>query len=355
MRAAWLEPHDQFEGVGAHEMNPRYDHVDGDDSEDNFEHDMRSGLKMAPVKFLRAQTMTPALTPIRLDGADLAHYQFDAGPIDWDAYVRACWFGMTKLTQSIGYLDPTSARIRQSMRVVAVGVRGVYHWLSSTTDPEQQAWWFLKNFGEGEHEFAALDDEEHGVNVDKTLGWLEPVEAKLKRPSPVYSGAFVAGGTIWTDPRVRESKYGLRPMMLAAYTTETKALALPGVAAHPWSSWQFSSSGPVPGITGRCDMNRVDARAAFELAAGLGHPSPTFPPVHQEDDMKLLTNGEPRDMADGHGLWEAGKVMFKLVEGPGPEDDVAVHLPDTPKGRASAAARGVPQPMSNVDLDALTT
>ena len=28
-RAPWLEPHDQFEGVGAHELNPRYTHVDG--------------------------------------------------------------------------------------------------------------------------------------------------------------------------------------------------------------------------------------------------------------------------------------------------------------------------------------
>jgi hypothetical protein len=28
MRAPWLEPHDEFEGVGAHELNSRYTPVD---------------------------------------------------------------------------------------------------------------------------------------------------------------------------------------------------------------------------------------------------------------------------------------------------------------------------------------
>lgn len=278
-RAPWLEPHDLFEGVGAHELNPRYDHVDGGGFDPAITVAAAPALWAArtEVALARATIVQP-----RLDGPDVSHHQYDAGPLEWlNVAAAPCWWGMTKLTQSTGYLDPTSQRSRLSMNATGFTHRGLYHWLSSTTDPQKQAAWFLANLGElGGGEFGALDDEEAGVTVDWSLGWLEAVEKVTRRPQGVYTGAYVAGGTIWTDERIREGLYGPRPMMLAAYTTEAKARALPGVAAHPWSSWQFSSNGPVPGVTGRCDMNRLDDRAVFDHAAGLdiAPPVATIPP-----------------------------------------------------------------------------
>lgn len=362
-RAPWLEAHDEFEGVGAHELNPRYDHVDGDP--DTWDAAMRAAgeVTMATPALRRAQGLLSAATlaaavPIRLDGADTSHWQYDAGPLDWAAVaaIPTSWCSF-KATQSISAVDPTFTRARAETKAQpALIYRGPYHWLSSTTDPEQQAAHYLATIGGlDEGEFAPLDAEEAGVDVDKALGWLLYVEARTRRPSPVYTGAFVAGGRIWTDPRIRESKYGPRPMELAAYTIEAKARALPGVAANPWSSWQYSSNGPVAGVTGRCDMNRVDNFAAFDLAAGRNAapatpptpvipPESTPPPTDQEvDDMatNIVCNAEPM-----FGL-DPTKVKFKV----GP-DFKLTHLTPT-QWKALGSDEGVP--LTNAEISELGT
>lgn len=288
-RAPWLEAHDEFEGVGAHELNPRYEHVDG------------GGWDQALAELGQPVVHTPALLraralvaqSIRFDGPDVAHYQYDQAPIDWPAVARApAVWGATKLTQSIRYLDPTANRSRLSMNAVGIRHRGLYHWLSSTTDVGHQAVWFQAQVGVLTiGEFAMIDAEEAGITVDMVVAWCELVEAATRRPCAVYTGAFVAGGTIWQSPRVRISRWGLRPMILAAYTTEARARALPGVAANPWHSWQYSSNGPVPGVTGRCDMNRVDDSAIYDLAAGITSvvvepPTPPTPVIPGESNQE---------------------------------------------------------------------
>lgn len=80
-------------------------------------------------------------------------------------------------------------------------------------------------------------------------------------------------------------------------------------------------------------------------------PTPSFPSVSQEDDMRLLTNGEPRDINDGHGPYPAGVVFYELDQA----DNVS-HIEGTARGIAIVNARGGPagaQKVSNVDLDAL--
>src|SRR5207244_4120076 len=165
--------------------------------------------------------------------------------------IPTTWFAC-KATQSVRYLDPTFRRFRTEAAALNFRAVGLYHWLSPTSDPAAQAAWFLSSTdGLDVGEFAMLDAEEIGITAGQCLAWCEAVESFTHRPCAVYTGAFVAGGTVWQSTRLRTGKYGARPMILAAYTTEAKAKALPGVQAYPWSSWQYSSSGPVPGITGR--------------------------------------------------------------------------------------------------------
>jgi hypothetical protein len=201
-RAPWLEAHSEFEGVGAHELNGRYEHVDGD-------------------------------------------------PASWDTALRA------------------SAEATLAVTPALRRAQGLLSAAMLTTAPH--------------------------------------------RPCTVYSGAFVAGGTIWTDPRIREGEYGRRPTALAAYTTEAKARALPGVAQHPWSSWQFSSNGPVPGVTGRCDMNRCDDTAIFDLAAGITHSTVTEATTAtvQEDTVMYISNSETRTATSS----DPGHAWFELMPG----------------------------------------
>lgn len=285
-RAPWLEDHDAFEGVGAHELNPRYAHVDGFGWDQALADHIESlSTDQLPALAQARRILSLSAVPIRLDGPDVSHHNYDAGPLDWDQVAAApCTFGASKLTQSTGYLDPTGAHSRAEMARVKLRHRGLYHWLSSTTDVIGQALWFLKNLGPLlPGEYTMLDAEEAGITQAKCLQWCLIVEAHTKRPVVIYTGAYVAGGTIWQNTELRHSVYGVRPFILAAYTTEAKAKALPGVKAYPWQAWQFSSNGPVPGVTGRCDMNRRDDTDAFDLAAGVTlSPVPTT-----EDDMKI--------------------------------------------------------------------
>lgn len=288
MQAIWLEDHDQFEGIGAHPENPRFTWIPEDAVAAGFDAiidtsynvDEMAGLKRRAILLELAATI-----PIRLDGPDVSHYQYDYSEIDWVTVlsIPTIW-AATKLTQSTSYFDPTAAKSRRGMQQ---RYRGLYHWVSSSTDPYSQAQWFLKNLGKlAVGEFAMLDCEEAGVTVAKILVVAEVIEAVTQRPCAIYTGAFVAGGTIWRSSDIRNSKYGKRPMILAAYTSEARAKTICEFAIHPWHSWQYSSNGPVAGITGRCDMNRVDDTTIYDLACGFGiivEPKPPVetPPVAQ--------------------------------------------------------------------------
>jgi len=228
----------------------------------------------------------------RLDGIDVSHYQ---GHVDWHAAAAAgIWWGAAKATQSISYLDPTFTTNRLGMFSAGLRHRGLYHWLDHASDPFAQANWYLTKIGQLDvGEFALLDAEEVGITVSEVLQWCSIIEAHTLRPVAVYSGAYVAAGSIWTDPRVRTSPYGPRPMALAAYVNEAAALALPGVATHPWDSWQFTSGASAPYVPTRFDGNRVDHPAAYDLAAGLNQPpAPTPTPAEEEDSMDIVTNSE---------------------------------------------------------------
>lgn len=361
MRAAFLEDHLAFEGVGAHEFNRRYDPVD------EGEHDASIIATPATMPALFAARSFAALTagPIRFGGADISHYQYDqaaavGAAINWTMLVAASfdsWFGF-KLSQSTSYTDPTARRSRLAGKASGFRWRLPYHWLSSTTDPEQQAQHYLDALEQTggmpeDGEPVMLDDEEGGVTVAKSLGWLEYVEARTKRSSAVYTGAYVAGGTIWQSTAIREGKYGPRPMILAAYTTESKARALPGVAAYPWSSWQYSSNGPVPGVVGRCDCNRIDDREVYDLAAGLrdtpapieANPAPdpglpTIPATSSEDDMPaIVTNSDAYDDERGHH--DAKSTKWEYIGGE------RVHIP-LAYWNGLGAPEGNPRPYAEI-------
>lgn len=248
----------------------------------------------------------------RFDGADLSHYQDDAGPIDWPTLRANSWWCATKATQGARSTDPTFTEHRRQMGLQRFTHQLFYHWLSPNVDPHTQADHYLDTvLPLTPPEGAMLDAEEAGITVDQVLAWCETVEAITMRPAAVYTGAYTAGGTIWQSTKVRHSAYGPRPMHLAAYTTEAEALKLPGVKAYPWSAWQYSSNGPVPGVVGRCDMNRIDNIAHYDTACGVFTPVP--PPPLEDDDVKPLYFSI-EDAPGGLYLWVPGAQPFAFVD-----------------------------------------
>lgn len=241
----------------------------------------------------------------RLDGIDIAHYQWDQGPVDLGtvAAIPTFWLA-TKATQSTTYVDPTFAKARTAAHAAGFTHVGLYHWLSSITDPVMQADHFLDSIGTlRPGEFAMLDAEERGITADGCVAFCERVEQVTRRPVVVYSGLYVSGGIIWRSTPLRASQYGPRPFIVAAYVTaenlEARMRATGSLPNFVYQAWQYSSNGPVAGIVGRCDMDMVVDRAAFDLACGITVPQPSG------DDMQIrllvLTDSDAQFLAETTG------------------------------------------------------
>jgi len=225
----------------------------------------------------------------RLDGIDVSKYQ---GAVNWPAVRAACArpdFAVAawKVTQGVRTLDPTAARNRADAAAAGFRWRMGYHWLSPNLDGVAQARWFLQNFqGIGEGEGVILDYEEKGLSPDAALAFCTEVERVTGRPVAVYCGVYQ---NAWKDTRIFN---GQRMRWVAAYAAEARVRA----ACQPYGfdMWQWSSSGTVPGVPTRCDVNLVENPIMADLACSVPvAPTPEPPtPTDIEDDMDIATNAE---------------------------------------------------------------
>lgn len=242
----------------------------------------------------------------RVDGIDVAHYQSEHGTeVDWPTVKANCArpdFAVAsfKATQGTSSLDPFFADNRHDVAAAGFRWRFGYHWLSAHTDPIRQASWFLAHFIPGDHEGVCLDAEEAGITEPQVVAWCEYVESVTQRPVAVYTGVYVAGGTIWRSPRVFNGK---RVRWVAAYEPEIKVRA----ACEPYGfdGWQPDGglTGTFPGVTGPVDLDYVDNPIMFDLACSITAtpPDPTPVPI-MEDDMSKLYRKNGKNavwLADG--------------------------------------------------------
>ena len=262
----------------------------------------------------------------RRDGIDVSRYQ---GVVDWRAVkATGCTWAATKATQGTAWVDPTFTRNRAGMAAAGSRHRGLYHWMSPVglllrgsasarlASARKQAEHYLAKVGQLQPgEFALLDAEEEGITEDMVVEWCRVVEAATGRPVAVYSGVYVAGGTIWRSAAVFD---GQRPQVLAAYTTEARARKLSG----GWHAWQWTGSGTIAGVTTLVDIDQVDDHAIFDRACGL--TTPTHPdPV--EDIVNVLIELEDAD-AKFIGTEDANGLIFQVQwTGPGRNPDGTVN------------------------------
>ena len=261
----------------------------------------------------------------RRDGIDVSRYQ---GVVDWRAVkATGCTWAATKATQGTAWVDPTFTVNRAGMAVAGFRHRGLYHWMSPVglllrgsasarlASARKQAEHYLAKVGQLQPgEFVLLDAEEEGITVDMVVEWCRVVEAALGRDAAVYSGVFVAGGTIWRSAAVFNGK---RPRVLAAYTTEARARKLSG----GWHAWQWTGSGTIAGVTTLVDIDQVDDHAIFDRISGLTdtHPQPV------EDIVNVLIELEDAD-AKFIGTEDANGLIFQVQwTGPGRNPDGTVN------------------------------
>lgn len=198
------------------------------------------------------ETVAPWHYPVH--GIDVSKYQ---GHIDWHEVRRSgAAFAFIKATEGG---DVADERFLQNwVGAVASGVpRGAYHYYYFCRTPEEQARWFISNVPRDARALPPVLDMEwtHRSKTcpirpdpahvrDQMQRYLGVVGRYYGRTPVIYTTVdFYADNELW---RVKGHPFWLRSV--ADHPSNT----YPG---QPWTFWQYTGTGRVPGIVGDTDIN----------------------------------------------------------------------------------------------------
>jgi lysozyme len=179
---------------------------------------------------------------------DLSHWD---PATDYGAVKNAGVLGVIyKATQGLNYTDPTYNSQKQAAKAAGL-LWGSYHFADSS-DINTQINNYLHFAQPTSEEIFCLDWEDNGsttMTADMAKTWIQGVEQKLSRVNQclLYSGntAKEALGS------AVDTFFGARRLWLAQYS--------PTPSVQPsWATywlWQYSASGPCPGVPTPCDVN----------------------------------------------------------------------------------------------------
>jgi len=194
---------------------------------------------------------SPASYPVH--GIDISRWQAD---VEWPtARANGVNFAFIKATEGGDILDP--AFKTNWAGAAGAGVpRGAYHFYYWCRPADEQARWFIKHVPRNPGSLPpVLDMEWTPFSPTCTL---RPAAAEVRAEAEIFLDAL-------------ERHYGQRPLI---YTTPDffednqmwrlsgHAFWLRSTAAHPtdsydhpWTFWQYTGTGLVPGIKGKTDIN----------------------------------------------------------------------------------------------------
>lgn len=216
-----------------------------------------------------------------LYGVDVASYQ---GRPDWRrVHGAGIRFAFSKVTEATGYVNPTWAHNRSGMLVLGDNfLAGAYHFLHGGNGAAQ-ARYFLGHAGDVSGLAVALDVEASGADAATARAWV--AEFKDRTGGHPVIGYFPRWyweqtgrpdlsffDTIW------QSHYVSGSGSASALYGKVPAAWWATFGGEPISILQYSSSGSVSGISGRCDVNAYRGSLTELRALALGR---------QEDDMQL--------------------------------------------------------------------
>jgi len=272
----------------------------------------------APDRILLAEP-----SPAWPRGVDVASWQHpDGAPIDWNA-VRAAGiqFAIIKATEGTSYTNPHFAGDRAAATAAGLVV-GAYHYarpaepVSTAVD---QARHFLAATGQTRasgHLAPVLDIEVTGGLDPATLAawtraFLQEVETQTGRTPIIYTYR-----SFWTDKMANTKEFAEYPFWFAIYNDQATPGWLPG-GWSDWAMWQYTSTGSVPGIRGKVDMNVVCCSSGALTALADGGPS-EIDKRYASAGLLAVAVGAPVDAerpAGGGGRWRrhTNGLMFWSV------------------------------------------
>lgn len=188
-----------------------------------------------------------------IKGIDVSRWQ---GTIDWPK-VTGIDFAILKATQGTTLVDAQLSRNRTEARKRGI-LLGFYHFANGG-DPVAEADHFVKNVGTLQTgELLVLDWE---IPHKDPAGWsrkfLDRVKEKTGVKALLYTNEARVISIDWTP--VVKGDYGLWVAKYGDNDTNPEPHERPNDDEWPfYVLWQYSSTGTVPGISGRVDLNIAD-------------------------------------------------------------------------------------------------
>ncbi len=189
-----------------------------------------------------------------IQGIDVSYWQ---GNVDWNA-ARAAGirFAYIKATEGGDFLDPKFLDNWYAAKRAGVA-RGAYHFVYWCRPADEQALWFMLNVPPDTDALPPVLDVEWNTH-SKTCPRKVSRDEALQTIRTLLTALEAHTGKqpiIYTDPKfhreVLEGEFPGYHFWLRSVAAEPSEV----YQDRRWTFWQFTTTGTVPGVTGRVDRN----------------------------------------------------------------------------------------------------
>ena len=225
-------------------------------------------LKSLTIDGIAGPITLSALGMSVIFGVDLSRHN---GDVDFVKLSKSgCKFAWIKLTEGTDHVNPGFVEKFKGCRDNGIVV-GAYHFGRPDTnahDP-RDASNESKNFldalnqvGLNSGDLLPVLDLEAGMktddqfNIDWALNWLEEVGSKERVKPIIYTAKWYYGSYMKNASKPSLNKLAKHPLWLASYNEGVEPERTVPIWDQ-WSIWQWSGSGSVPGVKGKCDLNWI--------------------------------------------------------------------------------------------------
>jgi GH25 family lysozyme M1 (1,4-beta-N-acetylmuramidase) len=211
-----------------------------------------------------------------LYGVDLSSHN---GTVDFGALASSgCKFAWVKLTEGTTHTNPGFEEKFKGCRDNGIVV-GAYHfgrpdtYTSDPTDAKDEADNFLNALSKVgfkcgdllpvlDLEAGVKTDDQH--NIDWALNWLDALECAERVHPVIYTAKWYYDTYMKNASKSSLDDLAKYPLWLASYNTGA-APDRKVASWKTWDIWQWSGSGSVPGVKGKCDQNWMAGGALDSL------------------------------------------------------------------------------------------
>ena len=204
-------------------------------------------------------TATPA--PTWVEGIDVSHWQ---GTINWPLVAKAGkQFAFLKASDSTDYRDPTYAANRSNAKAAGLVV-GAYHFArpdATIGDAVAEADLFVDAAAPASGDLPPVLDLETsgGLSITDLQVWVQTFLDHVYERTGIR-GAIYVSPSFWSTYMGNTATFalnGYKVVWIAHWTTASQpTMPASNWGGEGWTFWQYTSSGTVPGISGRVDLDR---------------------------------------------------------------------------------------------------